>query len=100
MQRQHEAIELAAEVLVNKLVVVAAQDGFAFCEVATELAGFFPAAFTDTHVVALGAAQGETNAASGARLRVNRLNEVREAELTDLGWDRARGLTAFKRLER
>ena len=76
MQRQHEAVELATKVLVGKFVVVAPQDRLAFGEVATELSGFFPAALSNTHVMALGAANREANAATRTRLGVDRLNEI------------------------
>lgn len=100
MQRQDEAVKFGPEVLVGKLVVVAAQRRLAFSKVTTELASLFPTAFANAHVLTLGAAEREPDAASGTRFRVNRLNEIREADLADLGRNRARRLAAFKRLER
>ena len=87
MQRQDQRVELTTKVLVGEFVVVAAQDRFALGKVTTELSGFFPAALTDAHVMTLRAANREADAASGTRLGVDRLNEVREAEFADLRWD-------------
>jgi len=100
VQRNHETVELTAKVLVGQLVIVVAQNCLALGEVPTELSGFFPAALTDANMLTLRAANGEADAASGTRLRVNRLHEVRKAGLADFGRDCARGLTAFKGLER